>query len=183
MTKILEEDFQGDGGSRAGKAYYSDGKGDEVGDCGCVMPRAMYRLHEDPLLVVTKWEIVRIEAKQKKSAVIDVRFKVCGKTEGERWSAMAGHPRKESYRSMAPYASRVDEIVTYRLVKKKDGWLLVDPPPPGVAKEPIVLKLEEEISSHERVIARNPDRDDIQRTLQNLKEQLEALRKANCQAE
>ncbi|MDK9722685.1 MAG: hypothetical protein OEL53_16045 [Rhodospirillales bacterium] len=183
LSQILEEDFLGDGGSRIHKGYYSDGKGEHVGDCGCIMSRAIYFLHEAPLLVVTKWEIVRVDAKRKKSAVIDVRFRVCGKTEGERWSAMAGDARKDSYRSIVPFSTSADEIVTYRLVKKKDGWRLVDPPPPGVAKEPIVLKLEEEISSREKFMAKNPDHSLRLETLQNLKEQLEALRKANCQGE
>jgi hypothetical protein len=172
LTKILEEDFQGDGGSRIHKGYYSDGKGEDVGDCDCKMSRAIYFLHEDPLLVVTKWEIVRVDAKRKNSAVVDVRFRVCGRTEGETWTGHKNGVHIDTLRSIVPFEAIADETVTYRLVKKKSGWLLVDPPPPGVAKEPIVLKLEQEISSHKRVLDRNPDRDDIQRTLLNLKEQL-----------
>ncbi|MFA6021272.1 MAG: hypothetical protein WC722_13495 [Rhodospirillales bacterium] len=183
LSQILEEDFQGDGGSRAGKAYYSDGKGDEVGDCGCVMSRAVYDVKGDPLLVVTKWEIVRVDAKRKKTAVIDVRFRVCGRTEGERWAGYKNGVHIDTLRSIVPFEAIADETVTYRLVKKMSGWLLVDPPLPGVAQEAVAKEMQRQLVRFEEVIAEDKGRDDVRRKLENLKGQLAALRKANCQGE
>ena len=175
LATVLADDFNGDGSSRIHKTYFSDGKGEDTGDCQCSMSRAIYDLKEEPMTFVASWQISNIVMHSPRKAVIEGKFLVLARTEGRGWTAVENGVRKDTFRTIIPLSNSEIEIVTYHLEKFNGRWKLVDPPTPRVAIKPVILELKRYVALLEEITLRMPERQDLRNSLENASQQLNAL--------
>lgn len=140
LREIVEREFNADIMARRGRVIFTDGKGATVGNCDCSMPREAWAL-DDEYVIASAWDIADTHAISADKATIDVRYHVVGKAVESAYDDANRVPGRLQIIS-APHQP-YDEVVSYKLVRKKQGWMLVDPPLPRVSVEPVRAVLSE----------------------------------------
>lgn len=164
FSHLVAADIAGAFVHRYGHVLYTDGKQD-VGDCGCSMPREAFFADGDPLIIVTRWQVVATRMQSPTKALVTVRYRTIATAEGQ-----------EDQRKIVPVPPR-DEDVTYRLRQRKGRWVWVDPPPRArvgyQAVRDAVAKKADEFS--DLLIKTDPSREDWRRALAGYRDELAAL--------
>lgn len=140
LSNIVEREFNGDITARRGRVIFTDSKGSKVGSCDCSMPRESWDLDEEYVIVST-WDVAGTHAISADKTTIEIRYHVIGKSvmsDSDDANRVPGRLQIIS----APHQP-YDEVVSYKLVRKKQGWQLVAPPLPRVSVKPVQAKLSE----------------------------------------
>ncbi len=165
LSEILESDFKGDPSPRIGKAIFTDGKGNTVGESCCVFPRESFNLEKDSLVIVSKWSVKRVAFLTESSAAIKVDYRVIANTKG------FGEPHwfRRSGREIVLSVPGKTETVTYQLRKKDDNWFLVNPPVPRVGRNAILAQLEDTLAWRTKTLSElNPGEETYDMNQKNL---------------
>lgn len=177
LSALLKEDFVSEGTSRYNKDYYTDGKGDIVGDCDCSEPRGLFVPWQDPVVfVAAEWKLNGLRMETPSKAIITVYFSVLARTEGRRGYIVRNGVPIQIYRKIIPLPSPEEETVVYRVWKIKGHWKLVDPPLPRISISSPIKEILYNINKDKEILAESPDRDDLRNELQSYQEQLRVLK-------
>ncbi|MEO5335992.1 MAG: hypothetical protein H7841_03715 [Magnetospirillum sp. WYHS-4] len=167
LSVILASDFAGDGEARIARCHFTDGRIIAEGcvNRDCAERRESYLAETDPLVIVSRWEIVGTSWEAKAKALVKVRYTVIGTAEGNN-----------IHRKIVPLAAPREDEVTYKVWKRKGRWVWVDPPEVlHVGYEGVRTALQAKIDRLETGLVRTPDNELWQRNLPLYREQLAAL--------
>jgi hypothetical protein len=156
LSSILAADFGGNDLGRRDKVFYTDGKGPEVGDCGCTEPRENFYVNDDEIIVVADWQIGEIR-RSGKAAVVTARFHVLATPVMSRDVNASG--AWSEVRIFVAATPPREELVSYRLRLRHGHWILLDPPPPRIDIHVAIRELRKEIALEEELMGKYPQTD------------------------
>ena len=167
LAPLIAGDFSGDPEARFDRSFYPDGRTVALGcvnrDCG--ERREVFDSRTDPLIIVTRWEIVGTAWETKAKALVKVRYTVIGTAEGNN-----------IHRKITPLPAPREDEATYKVWKRKGQWFWVDPPEvPHVGYEGVRTALKKHIAHFEELIAEKVDNPLVERHLPFYRQQLAAL--------
>lgn len=119
LSQILASDFSDDPQSRYGHVFYRDGRSIAAGCVNeeCAERRETFDGADDPLVIITRWQIVDVRMEKPTKALVTVRSRVIATADGQN-----------EKRKIVPLAEPRDEEMVYQVWKRKGHWLWVDPP-------------------------------------------------------
>ncbi len=158
LGDVVGREFAGDITARHGRVVFTDGTGSDVGDCDCSMPRESWDLDEE-FVIVSTWDIASTRPISADKITIDVRYRVVGKSAMSAYDDVNRVPGRLQIIS-APHQP-YNEVVSYKLVHKKQGWMLVDPPAPRVSAKPVLVKLSDILTKANTEIDRARSQGDV----------------------
>ena len=144
LARLLATDFDGDCIPRHDNVFYTDGKA-EVGDCGCSEPRENFAADQSALIIISRWRVVATRMETRTKAVVTVESRVIATAEGQ-----------SEKRKIVPLPQPRDEVVEYRVWRRRGRWLWVDPPElPRVGLEAVRQAVAKDIQERDEVLAKH----------------------------